>query len=212
MMILARIQMYPDNLNMREVMKFKVNFDEFGLPSMSCSPGQSSTHMTEKNIHLDLSRFILHIVDSLSPGLIQLPTELKLEILKKMSVQSIVEMSRVNNEFRRLIYYEGDTLWRHLCRRDFKLTLINRNVHRTWLELYKDHYMKYLADLMRNNRALPPTPIFPALPPAPNILPIAWIPEELEPLFPLEGIDDRNVGNQLLNRRGSLESLNNIIL
>lgn len=213
MIVLARIQLHPDTTCMQEVLKMKVNFEGTGLPSLSCSP--STSHHKETCLDIDLDRFILNILECLSPGLIQLPAELKLEILKKMSIQSIMEMSKVNSEFRRLIYYE-DTLWRHLCRRDFKLTIINRKVHATWQELYKDRYIKYLAQLVQNGRALPPAPIIPALPPAPNRLPIAWIQEELEPIFHIEGVEDvvdhRINQVDVYERRRSIESLDNIIL
>lgn len=133
----------------------------------------------------DLSNYVSHIIEIISPGLIQLPIEMKLEILKKLSVDSIIKMSQVNNEFKSLIFNHGESLWRHLCYRDFKIKVINRSVHKSWMELYRDSYIVHQVEVCRKERALPGLPERPALPPAPYMLQIEWLPHVLAlPLYP----------------------------
>lgn len=133
----------------------------------------------------DLASYVSHIIEIISPGLIQLPTEMKLEILKKLSVDSIIRMSRVNSEFRAIIFQHGESLWRHLCYRDFHIKFINRMMHSSWMELYRDSYILHQAEVCRKERALPGLPERPALPPVPYRLQIEWLPEVLQlPFYP----------------------------
>lgn len=135
-----------------------------------------------------LEEYISHILEAISPGLIELPIEMKLEILKKLSVDSIIRMSQVNHEFRSIIFEHGESLWRHLCLRDFNIHHINRNVYRSWHELYRDSYILRQVEICRKERALPGLPVRPALPPVPFRLQIEWWPEVLElPFYPHHG-------------------------
>lgn len=137
----------------------------------------------------DLSDYVSHIIEVISPGLIELPIDMKLEILKQLSVESIVKMSQVNNEFRLLIFKHGESLWRHLCLRDFNIRFINRLVHRSWMELYRDTYLIHQNDICRKERALPGLPERLALPPVPYRLQIEWLPEVLElPFYPMREV------------------------
>lgn len=138
----------------------------------------------------NLFDYVSHIIEMISPGLIELPTDVKLEILKRLSVASVIRMSQVNNEFKSLIIQHGEFLWRHLCMRDFNIRVINRRKHRTWMDLYKDAYLTQQIEICRKERALPGIPDRPALPPVPNLLQIEWLPEVLHNAFlPLE-VDD----------------------
>lgn len=165
----------------------------------------------------DLINYVKHLIQIISPGLIALPTEIKLEILKKLSVQSIIKMSQVNNEFRWIIFKHGESLWRHLCMRDFNIQDINRLVHRSWMELYRDSYIYSQLAICRKERALPGLPERPALPPVPHRLQIEWLPQVLElPLYHLEPVaQDLPIDDQLqlaiemmpLRRADSLDSI-----
>jgi len=148
---------------------------------------ETSHQYYNQDLYRSLSNYVSHIIEAISPGLIQLPFEIKLEILKKLSVESIIKMSQVNNEFRRLIFKKGESLWRHLCARDFNLRMINRKVHTSWMELYRDTYMTTQIEICRKERALPGLPERLALPPAPYRYPIGWMPEILQlPFYPIE--------------------------
>lgn len=179
------------------------------LSSTSFSPSGLDCNINEQFAH-DLRNYVANIIEIISPGLIQLPIEMKLEILKKLSVDSIIKMSQVNNEFRWLIFQNGESLWRHLCYRDFKIKVINRLVHRSWMELYRDSYIVHQVEICRKERALPGLPERPALPPAPHRLQIEWLPDVLAiPLYP--PLDEQ--ANQLalelmpLRRADSLDSI-----
>lgn len=133
-----------------------------------------------------LNGYVAHIIELISPGLIELPRDMKLEILKQLSVDSIIKMSQVNSEFRALIFKHGESLWRHLCSRDFNIRFINRLVHKNWMELYRDTYLLRQAEICRKERALPGLPERLALPPVPYRLQIEWLPEVLElPFYPV---------------------------
>ena len=149
--------------------------------------GQSGNRILVNTFMFDLMKYVSHIIEVISPGLIELPNEMKLEILKKLSVDSIIKMSQVNSEFRSLIFKKcGESLWRHLCYRDFKIKTINRSINKTWLELYRDTYILYQYEICRKERALPNVPERPALPAAPYRLQIEWLPEALQlPFYPL---------------------------
>lgn len=137
----------------------------------------------------DLCHYVSHIIEVISPGLIELPIDMKLEILKQLSVESIIKMSQVNNEFRVLIFKHGESLWRHLCQRDFNIRFINRQVHKSWKELYRDTYLIHQIDICRKERALPGLPERLALPPVPYRLQIEWLPEVLElPFYPMQEV------------------------
>lgn len=141
-----------------------------------------------QNLHFieGLANYVSQIIEKISPGLIELPFDMKLEILKKLSVDSIIKMSQVNNEFRTLIFKHGESLWRHLCYRDFKIRFINRLVHKTWMELYRDTYLQHQVEICRKERALPGLPERLALPPVPYREQIEWLPEVLQlPFHPL---------------------------
>lgn len=177
--------------------------------------GDGANNELAKQFRIELENYVSHIIETISPGLIQLPTEMKLEILKKLSLESIVKMSQVNSEFRSIIFVHGESLWRHLCKRDFNLRFINRMVHKSWMELYRDSYIVHQIDVCRKERALPGLPERPALPPAPYRLQIGWLPEALElPFYPLEDVVNRQ-GNQVqlalefipLRRVGSSDSI-----
>ena len=142
------------------------------------------------NFIQDLSKYVSHIIEVISPGLIQLPTDMKLEILKKLSVDSIIKVSQVNNEFRTLIFKHGESLWRHLCIRDFNIRFINRLMHKSWMELYRETYLYHQNEICRKERALPGLPERLALPPVPYRLQIEWrIPEVLQlPFYPVREI------------------------
>lgn len=126
------------------------------------------------DIQSNLKEYVKLIIEAISPGLIQLPIEMKLEILKKLSVESIIRMSQVNNEFKWIIFNRGEILWQHLCMRDFNATKINRRVHKSWKELYKDLYVLHQVEMCRKSRALTAAPELLALPPLPGRLPIEW--------------------------------------
>jgi len=143
-----------------------------------------------------LNNYVKQLIEIISPGLILLPTEMKLEILKKLDVDSIIRMAQVNNEFRSIIFRHGETLWRHLCLRDFNIRNINRLMHRSWMELYRDSFILQQIEICRKERALPGPPERPALPPVPYRLQIEWLPEVLE--LPFYHI--RNVAEQENNR------------
>lgn len=171
---------------------------------------------TEEEFFKDLKEYISHIIEAISPGLIELPIEMKLEILKKLSVDSIMRMSQVNHEFRSIIFQHGESLWRHLCFRDFNINHINRNIYRSWIELYRDSYISHQIEICRKERALPGLPERPALPPAPFRLQIEWLPEVLElPFYPLHDVaaEPENVQFPLalelfpLRRAHSLDSI-----
>lgn len=150
---------------------------KISFPGLDCNTIGQFAH--------DLSNYVSHIIEIISPGLIQLPIEMKLEILKKLSVDSIIKMSQVNNEFKSLIFNHGESLWRHLCYRDFKIKIINRSIHKSWMELYRDSYIVHQVEVCRKERALPGLPERPALPPAPYMLQIEWLPHVLAlPLYP----------------------------
>lgn len=163
----------------------------------------------------DLAKYVAHIIEVISPGLIELPFDMKLEILKKLNVDSIIKMSQVNNEFRVLIFKHGESLWRHLCYRDFNIKFINRQVHKTWMELYRDTYLLHQNDICRKERALPGLPERLALPPVPYRYQIEWLPEVLAlPFHPLNRGVIALPDNPLLalefhpiHRAGSLDSL-----
>jgi hypothetical protein len=166
----------------------------------------------------DLTKYVKHIIEVISPGLIELPFDMKLEILKKLSVDSIIKMSQVNNEFRTLIFKHGESLWRHLCYRDFKIKFINRLVHKTWMELYRDTYLLHQIEICRKERALPGLPERLALPPVPYRFQIEWLPEVVLalPFHPLNrmGRVQLHDNHPLLalefhpmHRAGSLDSL-----
>lgn len=158
------------------------------LNSTLLSPSASyylSNLSPEQQICNELTNYVKHIIETISPGLIELPTEMKLEILKKLNVDSIIKMSQVNNEFRVLIFKFGESLWRHLCYRDFRIKSINRMVHKSWLELYRDSYIMQQIEICRKERALPGLPERPALPAAPYRLQIEWLPEVMALPFPL---------------------------
>ena len=174
--------------------------------------GHKRNQMTE--FAKDLAKYVAHIIEAISPGLIQLPIEMKLEILKKLSVHSIIRMSQVNNEFRWLIFERGESLWRHLCNRDFGIKFINRLVHKSWMELYRDTYLVHQIEICRKERALPGLPERPALPPVPYRLQIEWQPEVLElPFYPINQLAVPDNPLQLalefhpLRRASSLDSL-----
>lgn len=159
-----------------------------------------------KQFTRDLAKYVAHIIEIISPGLIQLPEEMKLEILKKLSVDSIIKMSQVNNEFKVLIFKHGESLWRHLCYRDFNIRTINRFVHSSWLELYRDTYTAHQIELCRKERALPGLPERPALLPAPYRLQIGWLPRVLElPFYP----ENQHLALEFhpLHRANSLDNL-----
>lgn len=170
----------------------------------------------KRQLAQDLAGYIKHLIQIISPGLIQLPTEIKLEILKKLSVHSVVKMSQVNNEFRSIIYRHGESLWKHFCMRDFNIRSINRKIHRSWMNLYRDSFFIHQIETCRKERALPGLPERPALPPVPYRLQIEWLPEVLElPFQPLDNQDDARQNDQLhlalemipLHRAESLDSL-----
>lgn len=143
-------------------------------------------HYRMDRLQYDLARYLSRIIEIISPGLIELPLEMKLEILKKLNIDSIMRMAQVNNEFKAIIFEHGETLWRHLCYRDFDIKSINRFVHRSWMELYRDSYILHQLEICRKERALPGLPERPALPPAPNRLQIEWFPAVLElPYYPI---------------------------
>lgn len=168
-------------------------------------------------LQYDLAKYVSRIIEIISPGLIELPIEMKLEILKKLNIDSIMKMSQVNNEFNAIIFEHGETLWRHLCYRDFGIKSINRFVHRSWMELYRDSYILHQIEICRKERALPGLPERPALPAAPNMLQIEWFPAVLElPFYPIHGdAADPVVDNHLqlalqmapLRRADSLDGL-----
>lgn len=142
---------------------------------------------TNRGLARDLLNYVSHIIEMISPGLIELPTDVKLEILKRLSLPSIIRMSQVNNEFRCLIFQFGESLWRHLCARDFNIHIINRQRHISWMNLYKEAYFLHQIEICRKERALPGLPDRPALPPTPNLLQIEWLPEVLQlPFLPIE--------------------------
>lgn len=145
-----------------------------------------SDNLSSHQFLKDLRAYASHIVEVISPGLIELPIDMKLEILKQLSVESIIKMSQVNNEFRVLIFKHGESLWRHLCIRDFNLRIINRLVHKSWMELYRDMYFLHQVEICRKERALPGLPERLALPPVPYQVQIEPLPEVLElPFFPI---------------------------
>ena len=170
---------------------------------------------TRFKCYQDLAKYVRHIIEAISPGLIQLPIDMKLEILKKLSIESILKMSQVNSEFRQLIFKRGESLWRHLCHRDFGITIINRLVHKSWIELYRDTYLLCQAEICRKERALPGLPERLALPPVPFRHPIEWPIEVLElPFYPINGEVLALPGNPMLalefhpiRRAASLDSL-----
>lgn len=142
---------------------------------------------TNHQLTRDLFGYVSHIIEMISPGLIELPIDVKFEILKRLSVASVIRMSQVNNEFKSLIIKHGESLWRHLCLRDFNIRVINRRRHRSWMELYKEAYLLQQIEICRKERALPGLPDRPALPPVPDRLQIEWLPGVLElPFIPLE--------------------------
>lgn len=163
----------------------------------------------------DFAGYVAHIVELISPNLIHLPVDMKLEVLKRLSVDSIIKMSQVNDEFRILIFQRGESLWRHLCYRDFSVKFINRLIYRSWMELYRDLYIAEQIALCRKERALPGVPERPALPPVPYRLQIEWLPEVLQlPFYPLEEELEVHHDNLLpialglpLRRSESLDSL-----
>lgn len=123
----------------------------------------------------------------ISHEFLELPTDVKFEILKRLNVASVIRMSQVNNEFKTLIIKHGESLWRHLCLRDFNIRVINRRRHRSWMTLYMDAYLLQQIEICRKERALPGLPDRPALPPVPNRLQIEWLPEVLElPYIPID--------------------------
>lgn len=161
------------------------SFDRTSSSSSGSPPGLECDNTTEQFAH-DLASYVSHILETISPGLIELPTEMKIEILKKLSVDSIIKMAQVNSEFKALIFQHGESLWRHLCFRDFRIKFINRLVHRSWMELYRDSYILHQIEVCRKERALPGLPERPALPPVPPMLQIEWFPEVLAlPFYPL---------------------------
>lgn len=226
-----------------ETMKLRINFDEYGGPHAISGENQSTstnhdhtvannnnpfketelTDVTSPDQRLysasvnkffnSLMSYVSDIIVTVSPGLIQLPVEMKLEILKKLNLDSIIRMSQVNSEFRSLIFQHGEPLWRHLCRRDFNIRSINRGVHRSWIELYRDSYITEQVQICRKERALPGLPERPALPPAPYRLQIEWLPEVLElPLYPINHLNGHNnviipFEAQPLRRVDSLDSI-----
>lgn len=155
------------------------NHQPTATAATSSAVGITASSTTEQFID-DLVKYVCNIIETISPGLIQLPTEMKLEILKKLKVESIIRMSQVNSEFRSIIFQHGESLWRHLCRRDFNIKFINRMVHNSWMELYKEKYIIQQVEICRKERALPGLPERPALPPVPYRLQIEWLPEVLE--------------------------------
>lgn len=186
--------------------------------SSSFSAQEENRRTLHEQFINDLSSYIAHIIETISPGLIQLPTEMKLEILKKLSVESIIRMSQVNNEFRSLIFQHGESLWRHLCLRDFNIKIINRFVHSSWMELYRDSYIIQQTEICYKERALPGLPDRPALPPVPYRLQIEWLPELLElPFYQGHEVADQPNNQQLqlalelfpLRRADSLDSIAN---
>lgn len=180
----------------------------------SSSHNDRQDHDNIEKFSQDLANYVAHIIETISPGLIRLPTEMKLEILKKLSVDSIIRMSQVNSEFRSLIFQRGESLWRHLCSRDFNINSINRLVHRSWMELYRDRFLIHQIEICRKERALPGLPERPALPPAPYRLQIEWLPEVLAlPIYPEDVVNRENEIQYLalefhpLRRANSLDSL-----
>lgn len=175
---------------------------------ISSHNGQECNKM--KQFNQDLADYVAHIIETISPGLIQLPTDMKLEILKKLSIDSIIKMSQVNSEFRSLIFNRGESLWRHLCYRDFNIKSINRFVHKSWMELYRDTYVIHQVEICRKERALPGLPERPALPPAPYRLQIGWLPmaQVLElPFYPDNQMPHLALEFHPLHRANSLDSL-----
>lgn len=228
-----------ENEQIAETLKLRIHFDEYGLSHVINSDQQQSPNsknvfnatigkLSQASAHpsddesnsnssnqfaKDLASYVTHITEAISPGLIELPTEMKLEILKKLSIDSIMRMSQVNNEFRVLIFQHGESLWRHLCMRDFDIKFINRGVHRSWMELYRDTYIIHQDEICRKERALPGLPIRPALPPVPYRLQIEWFaPRVLElPFYPLPEAGNERMHIALewlpLRRADSLDSI-----
>lgn len=169
----------------------------------------------DRKLLRDLMEYVSNILELISPGLIQLPIEMKLEILKRLSVGSVIRMAQVNNEFRTLIFKHGESLWKHLCLRDFNVREIDRRRHQSWVELYKELYILHQIEVCRKERALPGLPDRPALPPAPYRLQIGWLPEVLQlPFYPIDEevnpIDDRlqlALQSPPLRRAESLDSV-----
>lgn len=168
---------------------------------LSCS-GQMDSGEVEKYLHLSqfLRTYVKRIIEVISPGLIQLPADMKLEILMRLNVASVIRMSQVNSEFKSLIFQQGESLWKHLCHRDFNIKVINRHRHSTWMELYRDLYLIHMLEICRKERALPGLPERPALPAAPNMLQIEWLPEVLQlPDYPMHYEVDRDEVNDVLD-------------
>lgn len=185
-------------------------------PLEQCIDAESLNNLSDNmKLAKDLANYVSHIIEMISPGLIRLPIEMKLEILKRLSIGSIIRMSQVNSEFRSLIFQHGESLWKYLCLRDFNIRSIDRNRHSTWADLYKEAYIIQQIDICRKERALPGLPDRPALPPAPNRLQIGWLPEWVDiPFYPL--VEDMHpIGDRLqlvlqlppLRRAESLDSV-----
>lgn len=203
------------NLNFQQAYDNQSNHQPPSLTSFNYELTQNN--QTSNKFEKHLASYVAHILETISPGLIELPNEMKLEILKKLSVDSIIKMSQVNNEFRTLIFVRGESLWRHLCYRDFNIKSINRYVHRSWMELYRDSYVLHEIEICRKERALPGLPERPALQYV-NRLQIEWLPEVLaiQPLYnALNDVIEPRVNDQLnlalelvpLRRADSLDSL-----
>uniref|UniRef100_A0A1A8PYF3 F-box protein 7 n=1 Tax=Nothobranchius rachovii TaxID=451742 RepID=A0A1A8PYF3_9TELE len=103
-------------------------------------------------------------------GLLALPPELLLRVLRLLDVHSVVRLSAVSRHFNASA--ADSTLWRHLYRRDFSVHHRSRDVD--WRELYKKSY-KIRSEHRRVPRcclpSFPFTPVpRPLSPPVPGII------------------------------------------
>lgn len=211
----AQMNQQSNEVNLTTISEnpFAKHVDQSNQDSISSQWMKWNSDISEQFAKI-LIDYVAHLIEIISPGLIELPTEMKVEILKKLSLSSIIKMSQVNNEFRTIIFHEGESLWKHLCFRDFNIKIINRLIHKSWMELYRDTYLMHQVEVCRKERALPGLPERPALPPAPLRLQIEWLPEVLvDPFYPLGGVFNHDNNNALalefhpLRRANSLDSI-----
>lgn len=111
-------------------------------------------------------------------GLVSLPPELILRVLRLLDVVSVVRLSAVCKHLNAAT--SDSTLWKYLYRRDFEPSGSDANRAGEWKTLYKRSY-KLRADLRRfyHPHSLPPLPWNP-----PDIFQPIPLPMPLHPLLP----------------------------
>uniref|UniRef100_A0A8C5QL93 F-box protein 7 n=1 Tax=Leptobrachium leishanense TaxID=445787 RepID=A0A8C5QL93_9ANUR len=139
---------------------------------------------------LAATRQVLNLPDMF--GLVVLPLELKLRILRLLDVQSLLSLSA---SCRDLCVASGDpSIWRFLYMRDFR-DPIPRSQDTDWKELYKKKF-KLKWETLRLRRIPPPHPLpfhpnpyYPSSYPPPNTFPPGIIGGEYDerPILPLVG-------------------------